>query len=137
MRAGIKACLDDVIWVFGQDAGNARTAAAALAGRSGTVGLRPLRGRRAGVVGGLGRDIELGLQRGHLLSQSRNLRRQGLDPCLVCQHPRNQILFRKRKKGVARHPDDESCPPLAVKWKVQTVPTRRPRRGVSSYQNRA
>jgi hypothetical protein len=46
------------------------------------------------------------------------------------QHQRNQILFRERKKGIAGHPDDESCPPLAVKQKVQAVSyDTRPKRG--------
>ena len=70
----------------------------------------------AGVLGGTP-----GLQRSHLLGQSRNLRRQCLDPCLLRQHQRNQVLFRERKKGIAGHPNDGSCPPLAVKQKVQAV----------------
>ena len=58
MRTGLEGCFDDVIWVFGQGAGNARTAATALAGLIGAVGLRSLRRGRAGIVRGLGRDIE-------------------------------------------------------------------------------
>jgi hypothetical protein len=55
MRTGIEGCFDDVIRVFGQGAGNARTAATALAGRIGAVGLRPPRGgvlELSGVLGG-------------------------------------------------------------------------------------
>ena len=121
MRTGSEGRRDDVIRVFGQGAGNIRTTTTALAGPIGAVGLLALRGGRAGVVGGLGRDLEPGLQRSHLLGQSRNLRRQCLDPCLLRQHQRNQVLFRERKKGIAGHPNDGSCPPLAVKQKVQAV----------------
>ncbi|MFL5280768.1 MAG: hypothetical protein ACJ8AW_07135 [Rhodopila sp.] len=41
MRTGIEGRCDDVIWVFGQDAGNARTAATALAGLIGRLGFAP------------------------------------------------------------------------------------------------
>ena len=55
MQTGIEGCWDDVIWVFGQDAGNPRTAATALAGLIGAVGLRPREGgvlELSGVLGG-------------------------------------------------------------------------------------
>ena len=52
MRTGIKGCCDDVIRVFGQGAGNARTAATAPAGR---LGFAPCEGgvlELSGVLGG-------------------------------------------------------------------------------------
>ena len=69
-----------------------------------TVRLLAARRRRAGIVRGLGRNVEPGLQLG-------NLRGQNLDLRLLGQYQGNQFSRGESKKGFAIYGEGESCPP--------------------------
>ena len=104
MRAGGQRCLDDAVGVLGQRAGHAGTTDAGLLRAGGTVGLLALRGRRAGIVPGLRRGVELGLQRHDACRQCADLRRLGQDQG-------DQIILGEGEEGFTSHGYGESDRP--------------------------
>ena len=106
MRAGIERRFDDTVGGLGQRARHTRTTATALLLRRmiRTVRLLAARRRGAGIVRGLGRNVESGLKVGDLCGQHLDLR-------LLGQNQGNQVIRGESKKGFAIHNQGELYPP--------------------------
>jgi len=104
VRAGSKCRLDDPVRVFGQSAGDARTAATGLLRTVGKVRLLTLRGREARVVRRLRWSREPGFQFRNTCRQDADLLSLRLDLRVLCQDQGDQVIVRKGEKGCAVHP---------------------------------
>ena len=94
--------LAGMIGIWGQGAGHAGSALAALPGRRlGPIGLLAARRRHRRVVGRLGRDGKPGLKRGHPSSQRGILLQQR-------QHQRLELILAERIEALGCHPELES-----------------------------
>jgi hypothetical protein len=101
---GSKCRLDDPVRVFGQRAGDARTAATGLLRTVGGVRLLALRGRDARVVRRLCWSREPAFVFRNTCRQDADLLSLRLDLRLLCLHQGDQVTVRKGEKGCAVHP---------------------------------
>ena len=92
------------VGVFGQRAGDARTAATGLLRTVGGVRLLTLRGRDARVVRRLCWSREPAFQFRNTCRQDADLLSLRLDLRLLCLHQGDQVTVRKGEKGGAVHP---------------------------------